>query len=195
MEDRSKGILDFLHAIEQLKQELRHSWTSKGRQESVAEHSWRLALMLVVCAPYLDKKIDLLKAIKLALFHDLGEAKIGDQHYLDVSASEESKNKRFHMEKIAVSNLAHFLGPQEQPIFSLWQEFEEKNSEEAKVVYFLDKLEACMQHNESDISTWTKREIDSIEEHYNCLNIEDSFLLNLKERIKSESLKKLFNKT
>jgi putative hydrolase of HD superfamily len=193
MEDQSKGILDFLHAIEQLKQELRHSWTSNGRQESVAEHSWRLALMLVICAPYLDKKIDLLKALKLALFHDLGEAKIGDQHYLDVCSTEESKNNRFNMEKLAVRDLAHLLGPQKQPIFNLWQEFEEKKSKEAKVVYFLDKLEACIQHNEADISTWTKKEMDSIEAYFNDLNIEDSFLLKLKEYIKAESFKKVLN--
>ena len=64
MQKSCRGILDFLHAIEQLKQELRHSWTSNGRQESVAEHSWRLSLMLVICSPYLDKQIDLLKANK-----------------------------------------------------------------------------------------------------------------------------------
>lgn len=195
MKNHGKSILDFLHAIEQLKQELRHSWTSNGRQESVAEHSWRLALMLVVCAPYLDKKIDLLKAIKMALFHDLGEAKIGDQHYLDINASEESKNNRLHKEGVAVSELTHLLVPQGQAIFNLWQEFEEKNSEEAKIVYFLDKLEACIQHNEADILTWTQREIDSLEEYFNNLTIEDSFLLNLRDLIKEESLKKLLINT
>lgn len=191
MTDHCKGILDFLHAIEQLKQELRHSWTSKGRQESVAEHSWRLALMLVICAPYMEKKIDLLKAMKLALFHDLGEAEIGDKHYLDIDISEKTKRNRFHLEKKAVNNLSNLLGLEKVSIINLWEEFEEKNSEEAKVVYFLDKLEACIQHNESDISTWTKREIDSIEEYYNHFNIEDVFLLTLKESVKFETLKKI----
>ena len=194
MKDNSRSILDFLHAIEQIKQELRHSWTSNGRQESVAEHSWRLALMLVICAPYLEKKIDLLKAVKLALFHDLGEAKIGDQHYLDINASEEEKKRRSHLEAMAVHDLSLLLGPEEQSIFNLWKEFEEKASEEAKVVYFLDKLEACIQHNEAPLSTWTKQEIASIEDYFHHLNIADPFLLALKENTKIESIKKIINK-
>ena len=38
-------LLDILHTAERLKDTLRHCDTSKGRRESVAEHSWRLALM------------------------------------------------------------------------------------------------------------------------------------------------------
>jgi putative hydrolase of HD superfamily len=191
MKEQIGGVLNFFHAIEQLKQELRHSWTSNGRQESVAEHSWRLALMVVICAPYLDKKIDLIKALKLALFHDIGEAKIGDLHYFDINVSEETKRNRFDLEQKAVHDLAQLLGAEQQPIFNLWKEFEIKDSEEAKIVNFLDKLEVCIQHNEADVATWTRREIDSIEEYYNHLDIEDTFLSALKENIKAESFKKL----
>ncbi len=191
MKTPSRSIFQFLHAIEPLKQELRHSWTSNGRQESVAEHSWCVALMLVICAPYLNKKIDLLKALKLALFHDLGEAKVGDQHYLDITKSKEAKKNRFQQEEKAVHDLTRLLGPQEQSIFNLWKEFEEKDSEEAKIVYFLDKLEACIQHNAADISTWNKREIDVIDEYFDHFNVEDVFLSTLKEYVKAESLKKI----
>ena len=38
-------LLDTLHTAERLKDVTRHSYTSGGRRESVAEHSWRLALM------------------------------------------------------------------------------------------------------------------------------------------------------
>lgn len=190
MREQSRAILDFVHATEQLKQELRHSWTSNGRQESVAEHSFRVALMLVICAPYLNKKIDVLKALKLALFHDLGEAKIGDQHYLDIMKNEELRKNRFQKEELAIHDLTNVLGSQEPLI--LWKEFEEKDSEEAKIVYFLDKLEACIQHNEASLSTWTEREIDSIDEYFNHFNTEDTFLLTLKETVKSESFNKCF---
>jgi putative hydrolase of HD superfamily len=191
MKKQSKQILDFLHAAEQLKQELRHSWTSNGRQESVAEHSWRVALMLVICAPYLKEKFDLLKALKLALFHDLGEITVGDQHYLDIGKNKETERDRSQLEERAVHDLACLLGTQEQHIFNLWKEFEGKTSEEAKVVYFLDKLEACIQHNEADILTWTKKEIDSIDEYFDHFNIDDTFLVSLKESVKAETLKKL----
>lgn len=193
MKETSEYILNFLHAIERLKYELRHSWTSQGRRESVAEHSWRVALMLVVCAPYLEKRIDLLKALKIALLHDLGEAKIGDKHYLDINNTEESKRTRSLLEKQAVDELTHLLGAEGSSIATLWREFEERHSEEAKIVYFLDKLEACVQHNEANISTWTEREIDAIEEYFDDLKIDDKFLLSLKGAIKSESFKKVRN--
>lgn len=176
----------FLHEVEQLKQELRHSWTSQGRQESVAEHSWRLAVMLLVCAPYLKEKIDLLRAVKIALFHDLGEAKIGDRHYLDIDDQE----CRSTSEEKAIRELTILL-PNGLPIFDLWKEFENRESLEAKVVYFLDKLEACIQHNEADISRWTQRELDSIDNYFNQLQVEDSFLLELKLHVMRETNKKI----
>ena len=62
---------------ERLKCSLRHSWTSSGRQESVAEHSWRLALLAALVSdefPGLDRE----KLLLLCLFHDIGEAFTGD---------------------------------------------------------------------------------------------------------------------
>lgn len=50
-EPNNKRVLNFLHAMEQLKHECRHSWTSKGRQESVAEYSWLLFYKMHVCYP------------------------------------------------------------------------------------------------------------------------------------------------
>lgn len=187
-EAKAKNITTFLHAIENLKNECRHSWTSKGRQESVAEHSWRLSLMLIVCAPYLEKKIDLLKALKLALVHDIGEAKIGDKHHLEIIESAHTKMERSQSEYQAVQELTCLLGKDKSTIFKLWAEFENRSSEESKVVYFLDKLEACIQHNEAGISTWTAKEIASIVNYFNDLTIDAAFLSKLKDVIKSDSL-------
>lgn len=193
MRESNEHILNFLHAMEQLKHECRHSWTSKGRQESVAEHSWRLALMLIVCAPYFEKSFDLLKALKLAILHDMGEAQVGDQHFLDVFNKEDAKAERSRVETQAVDKLALLLGAEGNAIANLWREFEHKRSEEAKIVYFLDKLEACIQHNEAHISTWTKREIDSIEDYFDHLKTENEFLSSLKEVIKEETINKIKN--
>lgn len=66
-----RQYIDFLNAIEKLKCNTRHSWTSNGRQESVAEHSWRLAIMAMLCADeYPALNID--KVIKMCLIHDFG---------------------------------------------------------------------------------------------------------------------------
>lgn len=191
MSQTSERVLNFLHTMEQLKHECRHSWTSLGRQESVAEHSWRLAVMLIICAPYFDKNFDLLKALKLAILHDIGEARIGDQHYLDVSSKKDAGEERSRLEMQAVEELALLLGADGNPISTLWKEFEYQSSEEAKIVYFLDKLEACIQHNEAHISTWTKRELDSMEEYFNHLKTENVLLLALKRAVKDEFIQKI----
>lgn len=75
------GLLSVSHLAEKLKDELRHQWTSANRQESVAEHSWRLALMLILCCPYINHPIDFRKAITMAVIHDLVEAEAGDQFF------------------------------------------------------------------------------------------------------------------
>ncbi len=73
-----RQLLNFLSSIEQIKKEMRHSWLSDGRQESTAEHCWRLALMVMLVAPYLQQAFDVDRAIKMALLHDIVEAEVGD---------------------------------------------------------------------------------------------------------------------
>jgi len=191
--DIAGNILRFLHIIERLKNECRHSWTSEGRQESVAEHSWRLALMVIICSPYLKNEFDLLKAIKLALIHDLGESIIGDMHYLDIVNDTDLKMKRHLDENEAIKDLSQILGENGGIILELWNEFENRSSYEANIVFALDKLEACIQHNEADISTWTEKEKATLEAYFKDIPESDNFLLNLKEAIKLESFIKINN--
>lgn len=186
MQDTIESVLNFLHVIEKLKYECRHGWTSTGRQESVADHCWRLAVMLIVCAPHIEKEIDLLKALKMALLHDIGEVKIGDQHYFDILLAGK-KEERSKLELKAVEELALLLNGKGEEIVELCKEFEEGRSKEAQIVYFLDKLEACLQHNEADPSTWTQQEKDNIENHYDSLDVGDPFLSRLKERVRIET--------
>ena len=70
-------LLDFLKTAEQLKCNTRHSYTSSGRLESVAEHSWRLALMAMLVGDEFPE-LDMDKVIKMCLIHDMGEAITGD---------------------------------------------------------------------------------------------------------------------
>lgn len=58
------SILDFLHEVEQLKKLLRHSWLSDGRQESVAEHTWRMSLMAMLLQEHLDFSVEHLPCAK-----------------------------------------------------------------------------------------------------------------------------------
>ncbi len=75
--DDLEGTLAFLRAAERLKDVTRTAWTSAGRRESVAEHSWRLALMALVLEPAFPD-LDMARVLKLCIIHDLGEAIGGD---------------------------------------------------------------------------------------------------------------------
>src|SRR5678815_1440443 len=78
MEKEITSILKVLELAERLKFELRHSYTSSGRQESVAEHTWRMSLMAVLIEPLLTQKIDTVRLLKMIIVHDLVEAEATD---------------------------------------------------------------------------------------------------------------------
>jgi putative hydrolase of HD superfamily len=73
----AEGFLAFMHFLEMLKNTTRHSWTSENRHESVAEHSWRLAVMALLLKPYYPD-LDFDRVPTMALLHDPGEARNGD---------------------------------------------------------------------------------------------------------------------
>jgi putative hydrolases of HD superfamily len=66
-------ITDFIRSIEVLKTTVRHNWFHNGRQESVAEHSWRMALFFITVQESLHLEVDVLKIIKMILVHDIPE--------------------------------------------------------------------------------------------------------------------------
>ncbi len=146
--------LELLTIAEKLKCELRHSWLSNGKQESVAEHSWRLALMVCLFAPYITQPINIEKAIKMALVHDLAEAETGDIPIFNC-ADAASKQQKFLNEQKVMQKIKSLLNNDVgQEIYNIWLEYEEKQSYEAKFVNALDKIEAHIQHGEADISMW-----------------------------------------
>ena len=51
----AEKTLAFLPLAERLKRELRHSWLSDGRRESVAEHTWFIALMALLTHRRLER--------------------------------------------------------------------------------------------------------------------------------------------
>ena len=140
---------------EKLKSEMRHSWLSDGRQESVAEHTWRVSLMAMLIEPYLTEKVDIGKLLKMIIIHDLVEAEARDIPAFDTMNNEQRKKEKELSERKAIENIKNTLqGDLGEDIFNLWIEFEHKNTYEAKVANALDKLEAQIQHNEADINTW-----------------------------------------
>ena len=131
MKKEITSILKVVTLAERLKFELRHSFTSNGRQESVAEHTWRMSLMFVLIEPLLKQKVDTARLLKMIILHDLVEAEAGDISALEVIRNPEIKLKKVEMEKKAIENLRLVLKEiNGQEIYDLFFEFEEKETYE-----------------------------------------------------------------
>ncbi|NGX46882.1 MAG: 5'-deoxynucleotidase YfbR [Chlamydiae bacterium] len=184
--------LEFLHLAEKLKDVLRHGWTSSGRQESTAEHSWRVSLMVILFHSYLEKPVSLEKALQMAVIHDLCETITGDVPFFNALEGSVEKEQKHIREQASMESIRKLLGGDiGQRVHLLWEEYHAGESEEAKFVRALDKLEAQIQQNEADISTWNEFEKLSIFTYLDKFCNYDGFIKSLKEEVQEESCTKL----
>lgn len=146
--DDAYNLLRFLKDAERMKFTLRHSFTSQGRQESVAEHTWRMALMALALS-HENHGVDINHVLKIILVHDLGEVYEGDTPAF-LKKGDEPAEERKAVEQV-VALLSKDVG---EEILGLWNEYTEAKTSEAQFVKALDKLEVLIQHNEADIKTW-----------------------------------------
>ena len=136
--------LAFLRQAEQLKDTLRSAFTGQGRQESVAEHTWRLTLMVLVFADMIGE-VDLLRLLKICVLHDLGEAVDGDipAPRQDANAPKSDKERNDFRSLISVLPAA-----MQDEFLELWDDYENAGSPEAVFAKAFDKLETVIQHNQ-----------------------------------------------
>ena len=151
---KQRQYIDFLNKIEKLKCNTRHSWTSSGRQESVAEHSWRLAVMAMLCADEYPE-LDMNKVIKMCLIHDFGEAITGD-----IPAFLKNEQNEIDEDNAVADLLAELPSDFCIELRALFDEMNARETAEAKLFKSLDNLEALISHNEADISTWLPLEYE-----------------------------------
>ena len=160
-------LLQILAVAEKLKCNTRHCYTSSGRHESVAEHSWRISLMAMLIAPEFPEA-DMDKVIRMCLIHDLGEAFTGDiPTFWKTEADTEKEDAVFDcwVQTLPEKTRQEFSG--------LLTEMNAQETLEAKIYKALDKMEAVIQHNESDISTWLPLEYD-LQLRYGAENVQFS---------------------
>lgn len=182
----SKDIIRFLNIAEKLKCELRHSWTSTMRQESVAEHSWRLCIFSWLIKDELQDQYDMDKVMKMCLFHDLGEAITSD--IPSFYKNEEDTRK----EEAAVNQIISMLDNDlRSELSDLFIEMKEQQSKEARLFKALDKLEAVIQHNESPIETWIPLEFELNKTYGNEEVKGIAVLEDLREVVRQDTIKKL----
>ena len=141
--DERDGFLAFLGAAAALKDTLRSGRTAAGRQESTAEHSWRLCLMAVALEEALPG-IDHKRLLQMLVLHDLGEAVHGD-----VPAPMQTGGDRTAMERDALAGL---VAPLPEAVaarlMAVWDEYAAVATPEARLAKGLDRLETVLTHVE-----------------------------------------------
>lgn len=150
----AKKLLEILSVAEQLKCRTRHCDTSSGRRESVAEHSWRVALMAMLMEDEFPE-LDISKVIRMCLIHDLGEAFTGDIPAF-LKKSEDGEKEEAILERW----VGDFPAPYNEEWLALLQEMDALETGEARLYKALDNLEAVIQHDESDIASWLPLEYE-----------------------------------
>lgn len=185
-------ILEFMAFAEPLKNVLRHSYTSAGRRESVAEHSWMLCLLALSIFDELQVPVDQLKVLKMLILHDLPEVITGDIPTFDKQAIAAEAHAE---EMAAIEQLTAPLPPKLQAeVRAILYEYEARQTLESQVAYAIDKAEAFIQHNLADIATWEQKDFDyqtnwdhPIQDRFAI----DPFLQALKQQIDLDTLQKV----
>ena len=166
----SRELLNALSVAERLKDTTRHCYTSKGRHESVAEHSWMMTLMAFFMRDEFPD-VDMDKVIRMCIIHDLGECFTGDIpcfNWIDTLPS-------YYAEEMK----------------ALYNEMTERKTVEAKIYKAIDSLEALIQHNASDLSTWIPKEYKLNLTYADDRVSFSEYLTTLRQAIREDTLAKI----
>ena len=181
----AREYLEILHVAERLKDTPRHCTTTKGRTESVAEHSWRVSLMAFLLRREFPD-VDMDRVVDMCLIHDLGECFTGDiPTFIKTDADRSVEDSLLDQ---WVSTLPEEIAAD---LRALYAEMDAQETREAKIYKAMDKLEALIQHNESPISTWAENEYE-LNKTYAFNTVEFSeWLTELRKEILQDTLDKI----
>lgn len=155
--ERLSKQIEFIKEIDREKEIERRTLLADGsRFENDAEHAWHMAVMAILLSEYANEEIDLLKTVNMILIHDIVEIDSGDTYCYD----EEGKKTQEEREKRAADRLFNLL-PQDQAekFYSLWREFEEKKTPEARFARTMDCVQPTMLNDASGGVMWKKNGI------------------------------------
>lgn len=162
---------------------------NSNRNENDAEHSWHLAMMTIVLAEHSNVPIDVLKVVKMVLIHDIVEIDAGDTFIYDTTKSHTNTDE----ERLAANRIFGML-PKEQAteFISIWEEFENGQTDEAKFAKSMDRLEPLLQNTSNDGGTWKEFDVsyDKVYEKKKVINEGSTTIWNYAEDLINESVEK-----
>ena len=152
MHERLRQQIAFLIEADKLKRIVRRTPLVDGsRLENSAEHSWHLALTMMVLREYGPAALDWMRVVEMVTVHDLVEIDAGDVFAYDLAALQ-GKAVREHA---AAERLFGLLPPDEGARFrQLWEEFERRTTPEAQFANALDRLQPLLQNAHAGGGSW-----------------------------------------
>lgn len=151
-------ILTFLHRTKNLESVERYKDSLADRRNTVAEHSWRLALMVLIIGTETKVRVDVGRAVAIALLHDIAEAKTGDiDAYQQIMAGKKLVDDKKAAEEAALHEMTDDL-PFGDWIYHFWREYEDLQTVEAKFVKALDKIEGFLHIAEVGVKPYIPKE-------------------------------------
>lgn len=154
---RLKQQIEFIVEVDKLKTIMRQTrLIHENRYENDAEHSWHLALAVLVFSEYANEPLDLLKVLKMVLVHDLVEIDAGDTFCYDYAAAQD-KEKR---EAIAAERIFGLLpADQKEEFKNIWEEFERVETAEARFAAAMDRFQPVLHNLHNQGGTWKEHNI------------------------------------
>lgn len=181
----ARELLKAMAVAVRLKDTTRHCYTEKGRHESVAEHCWMAALMAFFLQDEFPEA-DMDKVIRMCLIHDLGEAFTGDIPTFEKTEENERTEEQLLREWVAALPKVC-----RDEMTALYDEMERRESLESRVYKAIDNLEAVIQHNFSDLSTWIPREYELNKTYGDDKVAFSPYLTALREEVRQDTLRKI----
>lgn len=150
--------IEFIKEIDKIKYIQRKTKLfNSDRTENDAEHSWHLAMMVLVLSEYSNESIDLLKVIKMVLIHDIVEIDAGDVFLYDTK-----KNHDNTAEELKAAKRIFGILPEDQTkaLIDLWEEFEAGETVESKFAKAIDRFEPILQNATNNGGTWKEYQVE-----------------------------------
>ena len=155
--ERLEKQIDFILEADKEKNIIRQTHLSgNGRRENDAEHAWHMAMMVYLLKEYANEKIDVAKAMMMALIHDIVEIDAGDTYAYDPKGLETQKARE---EQAAERIFGLLPDDQGEELKSLFQEFEASETPEARFVRAMDNFQPLLLNDSNDGGDWREHEI------------------------------------